>query len=69
MYNNKFNCFVRPKYDGSHQKFPDLDLKSLGIKDLYVSQKDCVWMLKMNGGGIVDNEVGTGKTLTMCVTR
>ena len=67
MYNNKFNCFVRPKYDGSHQKFPDLDLKSLGIKDLYVSQKDCVWMLKMNGGGIVDNEVGTGKTLTMCV--
>ena len=23
--------------------------------------------LKMNGGGIVDNEVGTGKTLTMCV--
>ena len=67
MYNNKFNCFVRLKYDGSHQKFPDLDLKSLGIKDLYVSQKDCVWMLKMNGGGIVDNEVGTGKTLTMCV--
>ena len=67
MYNNKFNCFVRPKYDGSHQKFPDLDLKGLGIKDLYTSQKDCVWMLKQNRGGIVDNEVGTGKTLTMCV--
>ena len=68
MYNDKFNCFVRPKYDGSHQKFPDLDLKGLGIKDLYTSQKDCVWMLKQNGGGIVDNEVGTGKTLTMCVS-
>ena len=67
MYNDKFNCFVRPKYDGSHQKFPDLDLKGLGIKDLYTSQKDCVWMLKQNRGGIVDNEVGTGKTLTMCV--
>ena len=67
MYNDKFNCFVRPKYDGSHQKFPNLDLKGLGIKDLYTSQKDCVWMLKQNGGGIVDNEVGTGKTLTMCV--
>ena len=67
MYNNKSNCFVRPKYDGSHQKFPELDLKGLGIKDLYTSQKDCVWMLKQNGGGIVDNEVGTGKTLTMCV--
>ena len=40
MYNNKFNCFVRPKYDGSHQTFPGLDLKGLGITDLYPSQKD-----------------------------
>ena len=67
MYNDKFNCFVRPKYDGSHQRFPGLDLKRLGIKDLYPSQKDCIWMLKQNGGGIVDHEVGTGKTLIMCV--
>ncbi len=49
MYNNKFNCFVRPKYDGSHQTFPGLDLKGLGITDLYPSQKDCIWMLKQNG--------------------
>ena len=68
MYNKKFNCFVRPKYDGSHQKFPDLDLKGLGIQDLYPSQKDCIWMLKQNGGGIADHEVGTGKTLIMCVS-
>ena len=67
MYNNKFNCFVRPKYDGSHQKFPELNLKGLGMIDLYPSQKDCIWMLKQNGGGIADHEVGTGKTLIMCV--
>ena len=71
MYNRKFNCFVRPKYDGSHQTFPDLDLKSLGrkygITSVYPSQKDCVWMLKQNGGGICDHEVGTGKTLIMCI--
>ena len=67
MYNNKFNCFVRPKYDGSHQKFPELNLKGLGITDLYPSQKDCIWMLKQNGGGIADHEFGTGKTLIMCV--
>ena len=70
MYNRKFNCFVRPKYDGSHQTFPDLDLKGLasrGIKSVYPSQKDCVWMLKQNGGGICDHEVGTGKTLIMCI--
>ena len=70
MYNNKFNCFVRPKYDGSHQTFPGLDLKGLasrGIKSVYPSQMDCVWMLKQNGGGICDHEVGTGKTLIMCI--
>ena len=60
MYNRKFNCFVRPRYDGSHQTFPDLNLKGLasrGVKDIYPSQKDCVWMLKQNGGGICDHEV------------
>ena len=70
MYNRKFNCFVRPKYDGSHQTFPDLNLKGLasrGIKSIYPSQMDCVWMLKQNGGGICDHEVGTGKTLIMCI--
>lgn len=65
-YNRKFNCFVRPQYDGSHQSFPGLDLKALGIPDLYQSQKDCVWMIKQNGGGIGDHEVGAGKTLIMC---
>ncbi|WP_417173371.1 N-6 DNA methylase [Alistipes finegoldii] len=71
MYNRKFNCYVRPQYDGSHQTFPDLDLKALdrrfGIKDVYQSQKDCIWMLKQNGGGIADHEVGTGKTLIMSI--
>ena len=70
MYNRKFNCFVRPKYDGSHQTFPDLNLKGLasrGIRSVYPSQMDCVWMLKQNGGGICDHEVGTGKTLIMCI--
>lgn len=66
MYNRTFNCFVRPKYDGSHQTFPGLDLKGLGITDLYKSQKDAIWMLKLNGGGIIDHEVGGGKTLIMC---
>ena len=65
-YNRLFNCFVRPNFDGTHQTFPDLDLKRLGITDLYKSQKDAVWMLKTNGGGICDHEVGAGKTLIMC---
>ena len=72
LYNRKFNCFVRPKYDGSHQTFPDLNMKMLGdrygISSIYQSQKDCVWMLKQNGGGICDFEVGCGKTLIMCIS-
>ena len=71
LYNRKFNCFVRPKYDGSHQTFPGLNMKLLGarygINSIYQSQKDCVWMLKQNGEGICDFEVGCGKTLIMCI--
>ena len=61
LYNDKFNCFVRPQYDGSHQTFPDLNMKLLGdrygIHSIYQSQKDCIWMLKQNGGGVCDHEV------------
>ena len=57
---------MRPKYDGTHQEFPDLDLKGLGIDNLYDSQKDAIWMDKLLGGGIIDHEVGGGKTLIMC---
>ncbi len=71
LYNDKFNCFVRPQYDGSHQTFPELNMKLLGdrygIHSIYQSQKDCIWMLKQNGGGVCDHEVGTGKTLIMCI--
>ena len=71
MYNRKFNCFVRPEYDGTHQTFPDLDFKSLKakkkIESAYDSQKNAVWMILQNGGGICDHEVGTGKTLIMCM--
>lgn len=66
QYNDTFNCFVRPQYDGSHQEFPGLDRKGLGINDLYSSQKDTVWMIKLNKGAICDHEVGAGKTLVMC---
>ncbi|GLU56476.1 DNA methylase [Dyadobacter frigoris] len=67
-YNNLFNAETKPKYDGSHMTFPGLNLKNVGVEKLYDSQKDTSWMLLQNAGGIVDHEVGTGKTLTMIVT-
>lgn len=67
IYNRKFNARPIPKYDGSFQTFPDLKIENLGFSDLYSSQKDAIWMIKQNGGGVCDHEVGTGKTVIMCV--
>ncbi len=67
LYNDTFNCFVLREYDGSHLRFPGLDMKVLGIEDLYSSQKNAVWRIIQNRGALVDHEVGLGKTLTMIV--
>jgi N12 class adenine-specific DNA methylase len=66
-YNSTFNCYVLREYDGSHLRFPGLDLKAVGIKDLYSSQKDAAWRIIQNRGALIDHEVGLGKTLTMIV--
>ena len=67
VYNERFNCYVRPHYDGSAQTFPGLSFEQLPYTELYPSQKDAIWMIKQNGGGICWHEVGTGKTMIMCV--
>lgn len=67
IYNDRFNNEVRPTYDGSFQTFPGLCLNNLGIESLYDSQKDAIWMIKRNGGGVCWHEVGSGKTLIMCI--
>ena len=60
LYNDKFNRTVLRKYDGSHLRIPGL----MGM-ELRPHQKDAVWMLVNNRGGIVDHIVGAGKTLVM----
>ena len=67
LYNERFNNSVRPHYDGSCQTFPGLSFEQFDYDDLYPSQKDAIWMIKQNGGGICDHEVGAGKTMIMCV--
>lgn len=59
-YNDRFNRIVIRKFDGSHLNVPGL----MG-KELRPHQKDAVWMLINNRGGIVDHIVGAGKTLVM----
>lgn len=67
LYNDTYNCYVLREYDGSHLSFPGLDRKALGIDDLYSSQKNAAWRIVQNRGGLIDHEVGLGKTLTMIV--
>ena len=67
LYNSTFNCYVLREYDGSHLRFPGLNKKALGIDDLYSSQKNAAWRIVQNRGGLIDHEVGLGKTLTMIV--
>lgn len=67
LYNERFNCYVRPSYDGSAQTFPGLSFAQFPYDDLYPSQKDAIWMIKQNGGGVCWHEVGAGKTMVMCV--
>lgn len=67
LYNERFNCYVRPQYDGSAQTFPNLSFEHFSYKDLYPSQKDAIWMIKQNNGGVCWHEVGAGKTMVMCV--
>lgn len=67
LYNERFNCYVRPSYDGSAQTFPDLSFEQFKYKELYSSQKDAVWMIKQNGGGVCWHDVGAGKTMIMCI--
>ncbi|MFT4152245.1 Eco57I restriction-modification methylase domain-containing protein [Parafilimonas sp.] len=68
LYNDTFNCYVLREFDGSHLNFPGLDKKALGIEDLYSSQKNAAWRIIQNRGGLIDHEVGLGKTLTMIIS-
>lgn len=67
QYNRIYNSEVKESLDGSFQSFPDLNLANLGYSEVRKSQADAVLMIKNNGGGIIDHEVGNGKTLTLCM--
>ena len=69
-YNRRYNCTVKPQYDGSHLKLDDVDWDGVeqkyGFRKPYRSQLDAIWMIILLGCGIVDHEVGGGKTFIMC---
>lgn len=61
-YNYLYNSSVKRQFNASHLTFSDLQGK---IPREH--QKNAVWMIIQNNGGIIDHPVGAGKTLTMCM--
>jgi predicted RNA methylase len=60
LYNRNINNSVKRNYDGSH-----LQLAGLKHFSPRSHQKDAIWMLLQQDGGIADHKVGAGKTLIM----
>ena len=71
IYNKKFNNTAKPidiKYSFYRLGFDFNSLKSLGITKEYTHQIEGSWQAVRNNGGIIDHEVGYGKTLTLIGT-
>jgi len=60
IYNEKYNTTIKRNYDGSHLTMPGLEFFTPRQH-----QKDAVWMIMQNNGGIIDHIVGGGKSLVM----
>lgn len=60
IYNDTYNTTIKRKYDGSHLNLPGLEHFKLRPH-----QKDAIWMVMQNNGGIIDHIVGAGKTAIM----
>lgn len=64
-FNEKVNTHVEMKADGSHMIFPGMGVIKSGVKrdnQLEPHQKNAVWRMVQQGGGLLDHVVGSGKT-------
>jgi N12 class adenine-specific DNA methylase len=60
IYNEKYNTSISRQYNGDH-----LNISGINGVTLRKHQKDAIWMLLQNNGGIIDHLVGAGKTYVM----
>jgi N12 class adenine-specific DNA methylase len=61
IYNDRFNSYVAPKYDGSLLTFPGMSA-SIHLRD---HQKNAVVRSILDGNTVFAHQVGTGKTYAM----
>lgn len=68
IYNDTFNSTVVPQFDNDILDFSEFELERMGISQIYDHQKRAVWKMMNNEGGVVDHEVGLGKTFEIIAT-
>lgn len=64
LYNDTYNNWVKPEYDGSHLTFPGMS-QSITMRQ---HQKNGVWRAIMEGKVLFGHGVGSGKTFTQIAT-
>ncbi|UVD81425.1 helicase-related protein (plasmid) [Myroides albus] len=67
-YNRLYNSFVEQKIDTELLDLSDMRIENLGVDEIYTHQKESIWATVMREGGVVDHEVGLGKTLSLAGT-
>lgn len=60
IYNDRFNAYYVPDYDGSHLNFPGANIQ-IKPRDF---QADAVWRSLISGNALFGHVVGSGKTFT-----
>jgi superfamily II DNA/RNA helicase len=69
-YLNNSTIQAYSENSGEHLSFYDINWQgaaSKGIKEVRPHQKKAIWKILQNKGGIVDHEVGLGKTMVLCI--
>ena len=65
IYNENFN-YLAKNIETNNSFFKlGINTENLGIKKEYPHQVEGVWKMLLNGGGIIDHEVGYGKTISL----
>lgn len=68
VYNRLYNSNAIIDYSNKLISLEEANLKALNIEDIYPHQKEALWKTLVKGGGLIDHEVGFGKTLTMILS-
>ncbi len=64
LYNDRFNNYVPPSYDGTHLTFPGMNAAIEPRRH----QKNAVWRAVQEGRALFAHEVGTGKTIVQAAS-